>query len=800
MKNLFLGLVCLLCIEKTYSQSENGLVDKMAGYSSLRSSLLFVHTDKDIYINNEFIWFSAYLLHCGQDSFSLHRLLCLTLVQADSRTSVVQQKFAMANGLSYGSIQLPDSIMPGEYKLIASTNVIGSDSIPVVVYTHDLSVRSLQQPGFNAVMSIEENPPGRKNIAITISDKTTNAPIRNSDMVFRIGDSIAIHTKTDKHGEFRRALPELPPGSAINVSVRYHGELIWLQKILPAPAQESRLNIRFYPEGGNLLAKAPCKIGWESKTTSGEPLAIRAVLFKNNIPLDTIGTDERGLGTFILSPDPAADYHIKVSHLPAGVHAENETYRLPPVLLKGMALHMPEAVADDSLKFRIHTAGYPMIRVLVHNFRTVFELLELEAKTEGTTVLLLLDKIPRGLTAVTLLDSLNNPLAERIFFAHYNAKAVVQVESDKKIYEKREKVTLRFRLNNAGVPSAGFASVSCAQANRFADSKLQDIETFAFLQAELHDLPAYNGRGYNDTEYIENILLVKGWRRYTWTAMFADTIQQPAYYSPAFSGTILPANGRIRKPVTVTLLGGNTAASIITTDANGNFVLTYDQLLVRQDKRLWINAGNGNEAGSITIKDPFNAIHKKVVGTVNFHRVNAGRFLQHSQELALDGMQTIRHLAPVTIISRVRRDAMFHRIMNECGDYVCRYNILNCSNHFGDPGGRAPEKGKAYHVPGSGITVYWGCVLEDNSNLRALFQYDGIKIGKEFYAENFNGMVSGNPEYISTIYWTPALLFDKEGKAECVFHTSDITGRFRIVINGITDNNYFFATGVFGVK
>jgi hypothetical protein len=259
MKTLFLGLACLLYIEKAHSQSEDSLVDKMISYASQKSSLLFVHTDKQIYVNNEFIWFSAYLLHCGQDSFSLHRLLCLTLVQVDSRTPVLQQKFAMARGLSYGSIQLPDSIMPGDYKLVASTNVMGSDSMPVVVYAHDLSVRSLRQSSFTAVMNIEENSPGRKDIVIAVRDKNTNIPIRDSAMIFRIGDSTTIRTKTDKRGEFRRTLPVLPPGATINASVKYHGDLIWLKKELPESAQESQLTIRFYPEGGNLLANAPVK-------------------------------------------------------------------------------------------------------------------------------------------------------------------------------------------------------------------------------------------------------------------------------------------------------------------------------------------------------------------------------------------------------------------------------------------------------------------------------------------------------------------------------------------------------------
>jgi hypothetical protein len=43
------------------------------------------------------------------------------------------------------------------------------------------------------------------------------------------------------------------------------------------------------------------------------------------------------------------------------------------------------------------------------------------------------------------------------------------------------------------------------------------------------------------------------------------------------------------------------------------------------------------------------------------------------------------------------------------------------------------------------------------------------------------------------------LIFDKDGKATASFYTSDITGRYRIVVNGIGGENFFYATGVIEV-
>ena len=116
---------------------------------------------------------------------------------------------------------------------------------------------------------------------------------------------------------------------------------------------------------------------------------------------------------------------------------------------------------------------------------------------------------------------------------------------------------------------------------------------------------------------------------------------------------------------------------------------------------------------------------------------------------------------------------------------------------MGDPYNRAPEKGKVYHIGGRGQVIYTGCDMETYNDIQ---EYDGIKAGKEFYGEDFSQKLSGNPEYISTIYWEPTLKFDENGKAEASFYTSDITGRFRVVVNGVSGDNVFYTTTNFDVK
>jgi hypothetical protein len=61
-------------------------------------------------------------------------------------------------------------------------------------------------------------------------------------------------------------------------------------------------------------------------------------------------------------------------------------------------------------------------------------------------------------------------------------------------------------------------------------------------------------------------------------------------------------------------------------------------------------------------------------------------------------------------------------------------------------------------------------------------------------------MPKGTSEFISTLYWEPAFFLNGNGTATCSFYTSDLAGRFRIVVNGRTNKDLFYGTALFEVK
>ncbi|RZL42307.1 MAG: hypothetical protein EOO93_28995, partial [Pedobacter sp.] len=165
--------------------------------------------------------------------------------------------------------------------------------------------------------------------------------------------------------------------------------------------------------------------------------------------------------------------------------------------------------------------------------------------------------------------------------------------------------------------------------------------------------------------------------------------------------------------------------------------------------------------------------------------------LINSQLLLKNDEKAIR-LREVVI---AKKNSSFVYGSNSCGDYVCSYNILNCPNHVNDRNNTNPIIGKSYLVNGS-LQPYIKCKPEDE--IVKFGKINGIHLHKEFYINDYKQ--PEEPAFFSTIYWNYGTILNANKETELSFHTSDITGRFRIVVQGITNKDVVYAEQFFEVK
>jgi hypothetical protein len=87
-------------------------------------------------------------------------------------------------------------------------------------------------------------------------------------------------------------------------------------------------------------------------------------------------------------------------------------------------------------------------------------------------------------------------------------------------------------------------------------------------------------------------------------------------------------------------------------------------------------------------------------------------------------------------------------------------------------------------------TTYKGDLSGFKLNPGAIeLEYDGLQLSREFYSplyETPQQQESHLPDFRNVLYWSPDVITDEQGKQTIAFYTSDLTGNFTVVVQGIT--------------
>jgi hypothetical protein len=78
-----------------------------------------------------------------------------------------------------------------------------------------------------------------------------------------------------------------------------------------------------------------------------------------------------------------------------------------------------------------------------------------------------------------------------------------------------------------------------------------------------------------------------------------------------------------------------------------------------------------------------------------------------------------------------------------------------------------------------------------------ILKYDGLQLQREFYSpvyETQEQVRSREPDFRNLLFWSPEVNTNESGKKQISFYTSDVKGKYVVVVEGIT------ADGKAGVK
>ena len=257
-----------------------------AWWSAHPQEKVYLQMDKPHYTAGEEIWFKAYVTIGSEHKLSaLSGVLNVELV--DDRDSVKQHiKLPLISGLSWGDLQLPDTLKEGNYRVRAYTNwmrnagadyffdqaITVSNTVSNDVFTHTTYTYSLQN--------------GRQGVTATINYANLNgAPYSNSPVNYEVllggkkilSDDAVTDDKGNINVSFTNPSAQALHAGRIITTIKPGGQKS-IEKTILVKAASSNTDVQFFPEGGSLVAGIETRVAFKAVAADGLGADVKGVV------------------------------------------------------------------------------------------------------------------------------------------------------------------------------------------------------------------------------------------------------------------------------------------------------------------------------------------------------------------------------------------------------------------------------------------------------------------------------------------------------------------------------------------
>ena len=255
---LYLLSVCFIISMSYYkvaSAQERGVENKPVINPEIEK--IHLHFNKPFYIVGDTIWFKAYLVNAANELTEHSKILYVDLI-SESNFVLKSIKVPLVAGLGWADIPLAKEFPGGNYRIRAYTNWLrnfGTEYffqkvIPVsdvfetqVAANIKYSYSGGQLAAHLEYKSLNGTPLAGKDIRYTVSKNENRA--------------ISGRGKTDVAGQLRIQIDTTDLGTPVSLTAGLRIDADTIFKSFTIPANSTDFDVRFFPEGGELVNSIP---------------------------------------------------------------------------------------------------------------------------------------------------------------------------------------------------------------------------------------------------------------------------------------------------------------------------------------------------------------------------------------------------------------------------------------------------------------------------------------------------------------------------------------------------------------
>jgi len=548
---------------------------------------VYLSCDKPFYFPGETVWFQAYVRNGADMKPSIKSEILHVEWIAPSGNVAKELHLIARNGTASGDISLDETMPGGIYKLKAYTAWQKNSQEPAI-FVKEVPVQRVVLPTLRMKLDFMKESYGSGDEVEAKLDVSTrdDKPFANKDFKY----SLILGGKVHKDKEFkgktrgdggtlvRFSLPENldTADGVLSIVIPYEGKSESIIRSIPILA--TRLDMGIYPEGGDLVAGISSRVAVRVRDEFGKPTDVTAVVEtsagKKVAEFDTL---HQGMGSFELKPEKNQSYVLKVVK-PKGITGQ---FPIPPCLERGYTL---EASVRDGKRIDlvVRSTENEAMTVVVRSRGKNFGEQTFQAKKGENNLGFDLSSFPMGVAQITLFDSKNIERAERLCFVQPKKQLKISIETDKKTYGPREKVSMTVKVSDdRGIPVPAQLTLAVADDSliSFADDKQGHILSKLLLEPDLTG-DVFEPSFYFDEKEkkreaaMDLLMLTQGWRRFTWKAVLSDQLPALSFSAERaeIKGVVLSGTGR-PEPVAGAKVTVESSGKSVVADEVGNFVI-----------------------------------------------------------------------------------------------------------------------------------------------------------------------------------------------------------------------------------
>ena len=293
-------------------------------------------------------------------------------------------------------------------------------------------------------------------------------------------------------------------------------------RIRPKTKKDERLNVDFYPEGGNIVCGLPCHVAYKVTDKEGRNLTARCQLVADGRLVAKTETRHDGMGRFSFHPQEGVNYKLRVE-----TDRHDRTFDLPEMQPQGLVLAV-DAIGKDSVRMTVAATDSLRQKPIGMSITCRGKLLHFKAYSQLPEQLTRMPAIAKsslspGVNQVTLFDADGRVYAERLFFVHDTAvvgKDLVEYQLDKEEYKPFEKINLTISTLPHRESWGGSLSVRDS-GTEIGTTYADNLQTFLLLTSDLKGYihrPDYYFEADDSVHRtaLDLLMMTQGWRRYAW--------------------------------------------------------------------------------------------------------------------------------------------------------------------------------------------------------------------------------------------------------------------------------------------